>query len=75
MVVESAWQWQYWQSCECLKERWQWMGGSGVILAKTVDGGTTSGSGSMTVVPVDSADQGASNGMIFIVAVAVLAEL
>jgi hypothetical protein len=51
------------------------MGGSGVILAKTVDGGTTSGSGSMTVVPVDSADQGASNGMIFIVAVAVLAEL
>jgi hypothetical protein len=51
------------------------MGGSGVILAKTVDSGTTGGSGWVAVVPVDSADQGASNGGGISVAVAVLAEL
>jgi hypothetical protein len=51
------------------------MGGSGVILTTIVDSGTTSGSGWVAVVPVERGDQGASNGMILNVAVAVLAEL
>jgi hypothetical protein len=51
------------------------MGGRLEKLATTVDGGTTGGSGGVTVAPFDSADQGASNGMILNVAVAVLAEL
>jgi cytoskeletal protein RodZ len=76
MVCVTMWQWQYWQRCSGVKiTQKNNKNQKSVSDYKTRDSSTRSGSGTVTLAPIDRSDQRGSNGMRHTVSVAVSTEI